>query len=285
VKEASFASYETLLHKHVLPWFGDAADISETDLQEFVLEKLDAGYSLSSVQLMVLVVRMILRFGASRGMCGEPRWHIRYPSVHNGRPLKLFSLQEQRQIVHYVQEHPSPRNLGIYFALATGLRIGELCGLQWKDIDLPAGVVHVGKTLSRIWHQGRDGPGTELVLGSPKTPSSQRDVPIPDDFEALLKTMPHPEGDDFFLTAGPKPTEPRTYRNYFNTFLDGLGLARRNFHALRHSFATRCIEAGFDAKTVSALLGHSSISTTLDLYVHPGYDKKKACVNSINFNP
>ena len=279
MKEASFATYETLLHKHIIPWFGEEESITESDLQEFVLEKLDTGYRLASVQLMVLVVRMILRSGAERGLCESLAWHVRYPSAHKGRTLKLFSMQEQIQIVRFMKEHPSPRNLGIYLALATGLRIGELCALQWKDLDLQAGTVSVSKTLSRIYSKG----SSSLVVGSPKTPSSHREVPLPDDFETLLRDEWHQEGEFFFLTGNVKPTEPRTYRNYFGTFLDGLGLARRNFHALRHSFATRCIECGFDAKTASDLLGHSSISTTLDLYAHPGFDKKKACVNSINF--
>lgn len=282
MKKASFATYETLLHTHVLPAFGEATSISEEDLQDFVLEKLDMGYSLGTVQQIVLVARMVLRHGATLGLCPKPDWCIRYPARHKGRPLKLFSMEDQRLILKTVLANPSPRSFGIYLALASGMRIGELCALKWQDIDIRAGVIRVQRTLSRVCLPGRTGLGTEIVIGTPKTPSSIREIPISDDLLILLPKMSSGlREDDYVLTASQKPTEPRAYRYFFNVFQDQLGIPRRNFHALRHSFATRCIEAGFDAKTVSVLLGHSSINTTLDLYVHPGFDKKKACVNSI----
>lgn len=283
MKEGSYATYRTLLHKHLLPSFGDCTRITEAALQDFVLEKLDYGYRLSSVQLMVIVVRMILRHGASKGLCEAPHWSVRYPSGHANRPLRLFSRQEQRTICRHIKENPSARGLGIVIALSTGMRIGELCALRWKDIDLESGVVHVRGTVSRIYRPNADGARTVLLEGSPKTPSSVRDIPLADHLSALLLSLSHGRsGADFVLTAGPRPTEPRAYRNYYNALQDALGMQRRTFHALRHTFATRCIENGFDAKTVSELLGHSSIKTTLDLYVHPGWDKKKACVNSIS---
>ena len=282
MKGATFSTYENLLHNHILPSFGEATSISEGELQDFVLEKLDQGYSLSTVQLMVLVARMVLRHGATLGLCEKVDWCIRYPSRHAGRPLKLFSTEDQRLILRAVRKDPSPRRFGIYLALATGARIGELCALKWKDVDIRMGVIRIQRTLSRVYRKGVAGGSTEIVTGSPKTPSSRREIPISDDLLKLLpKLASGRKGDEYVLTASLKPTEPRAYRNYFNSFQDQLEIPRRNFHALRHSFATRCIEAGFDAKTVSVLLGHSSINTTLDLYVHPGFDKKKACVNSI----
>lgn len=284
MKGASFSTYENLLHNHVLPAFGDATSISEETLQAFVLEKLDGGFSLSTVQLMVLIVRMVLRHGATLGLCERPSWSIKYPSqTHHRHFMKVFSLQDQSKMLVAVQTKISARKLGIFIALATGMRIGEICALQWGDIDLAAGVIHVRRSLERIYTPHGDGTRSRLVLGSTKTGSSVRDIPIADDLaNQLAKMSKGKRSNDFILTNGPKPTEPRSYRNFFNLFLDELGIPRKNFHALRHSFATRCIEAGFDPKTVSTLLGHSNISTTLDLYVHPSFDKKKACVNSIS---
>lgn len=283
MKESTFSTYEVLLHKHILPYFGEATTICKTDLQDFVLEKLDMGYSMNSVQLMALIIRTILRHGATLGLCENPDWHIRYPSAHKGKKLSVYSIEDQRLILRGVRKYLSPRSLGIYLALASGMRIGELCALQWREVDLRGGVVRVRQTLGRIYQRGEERASTKIIVGSPKTPGSVRDIPIPDDLITLLiKMAAGRNGDDFVLTACPKPTEPRAYRNYYNSFLDKLEIPRQNFHALRHSFATRCIEAGFDAKTVSSLLGHANINTTLDLYVHPGFDKKKACVNSIN---
>ena len=125
MKKASFATYEALLHTHVLPAFGDATSISEGDLQDFVLEKLDMGYSLGTVQQIVLVARMVLRHGAEKGLCEKPDWCIRYPARHAGRPLKLFSLEDQRLILRAVLENPNPRAFGIYLALASGMRMGR----------------------------------------------------------------------------------------------------------------------------------------------------------------
>lgn len=85
----------------------------------------------------------------------------------------------------------------------------------------------------------------------------------------------------FVLTNSDKPTEPRTYRNYYKRLLNQLGIPPLKFHGLRHSFATRCIESNCDYKTVSVLLGHSNISTTLNLYVHPNMDQKKKCVEQM----
>ena len=283
VKKASYSTYVNLLHKHIIPSFGGATHITAIDLQEFVLEKLDMGYSLSTVQLMVLIIRMVMRHCTTLGLCENPNWCIRYPAVHSTMPLKLFSQEDQRLILRTARKNLTTRKLGIIIAMASGMRIGELCALQWRDIDLQSGVIHVRKTLSRVYNPGRDGAGTELVIDTPKTQNSLRDIPISDTLMELLREMaPGVREDDYVLTGGSKPTEPRSYRNFFNVFLDEAGIPKRNFHALRHSFATRCIEAGFDPKTVSVLLGHSSIKTTLNLYVHPGFDKKKACVNSID---
>ena len=161
MKAGSYATYETLLHKHVLPAFSDYTDISESDLQDFVLEKLDYGYSLSSVQLMVLIIRMILRYGASKGLCETPNWSVRYPSGHTDRPLRLFGPKDQRLILRTIREKPTPRNLGIYMALATGMRIGELCALRWQDIDLRAGTVRVESTISRIYRPKSGGSSAD----------------------------------------------------------------------------------------------------------------------------
>lgn len=123
---------------------------------------------------------------------------------------------------------------------------------------------------------------TELVINTPKTKNSCREIPMNKELLAMIKPLKKVVNDDFYvLTNDEHPTEPRTYRNYYNGLMAKLNIPKLKYHGLRHSFATRCIEAGCDYKTVSVLLGHSNISTTLNLYVHPNMEQKKRCITKM----
>ena len=181
------------------------------------------------------------------------------------------------------QEHFTFKNLGIYICLSTGLRIGEICALRWQDIDTESGVISIKQTIQRIYLIEESERRTELVLDTPKTKNSIRDIPMTRDLIKLLKPLKKVVNATYFvLTNESKPTEPRTYRNYYKLFLKDLGISDLKFHGLRHSFATRCIESKCDYKTVSVLLGHSNISTTLNLYVHPNMEQKKRCIEQMS---
>ena len=162
------------------------------------------------------------------------------------------------------------------------LRFGEVCALQWDDIDVASGVIHVGKTIQRIYLVDGQEKYTELIIDKPKTKNSIRDIPMTRDLLSLIRPLKKiVRGDYYVLTNSAAPTEPRTYRTYFNKLQKELGLPKMRFHGLRHSFATRCIESKCDYKTVSVLLGHSNISTTLNLYVHPNMEQKKKCIDAM----
>lgn len=193
--------------------------------------------------------------------------------------MAIFGLSDQRKILRYIKSNISFRNLGVYIALAGGLRIGEVCGLTWDDLDAEIGIVRIRKTVQRLYHVDGDRRYTELSVGSPKSPSSVRCVPMTDDLARIVRAMKEgARGSDYVLSNGEHPLEPRTYRNYYKKLLEGLGIPYVKFHALRHSFATRCIDGNCDYKTVSSILGHSAINTTLDLYVHPNMDQKRKCI-------
>jgi len=166
--------------------------------------------------------------------------------------------------------------------LSGGLRIGEVCGLKWGDIDLEKGVIHVQRTIQRIYVIENGERRTQLLIDTPKTKNSIRCVPMSKSVLAIVKPLKKIVNDDFFLlTNDEKPTEPRTYRSFYKNFMEAIGLPVIKFHGLRHSFATRCIESKADYKTVSVLLGHSNISTTLNLYVHPNDEQKKKVINDV----
>ena len=163
------------------------------------------------------------------------------------------------------------------------MRIGEVCALQWKDIDLSKGTIAVTKTLERIYIPEGDKAHTELIFSTPKTANSNREIPISRTLMKVLRPLKNLVNSDFYvLTNEATPTEPRTYRNYYKHLMESLHLPSIKFHGLRHSFATRCIESQCDYKTVSVILGHANIATTLNLYVHPNMEQKKKCIDKMN---
>ena len=198
------------------------------------------------------------------------------------KELEVLSVANHRKILDYVQHNFTFMSLGIYISLSTGLRIGEICALKWSDINVTEGTIIVQRTIERIYVVEGEKKHTELVINTPKTVNSCREIPMSKELLAMMKPMLKVVNGDFYvLTNDVKPTEPRTYRNYYNRLMDKLDIPKLKYHGLRHSFATRCIEAGCDYKTVSVLLGHSNISTTLNLYVHPNMEQKKRCINKM----
>lgn len=172
--------------------------------------------------------------------------------------------------------------LSILLTLNSGLRLGELCALRWSDIDFSSGVISVQRTVQRLTV---DGVG-KLVIQPPKSLSSLRRIPIPADMLALLKQVRLSNSiDSFLMTGTDAPMAPRTCQYQYKLFLKDCGVHYRNFHILRHTYATRCVERGIDVKSVSEMLGHSDIKTTLNLYHHPSLAHKSQAVQNICFLP
>ena len=210
------------------------------------------------------------------------QFDIVFPTERERQDIEVLTIINQRHLMTYVKEHFTFLNLGIFICLNAGLRIGEVCALQWDDIDVTAGIIRVSKTIQRIYLVDGEEKYTELIVDKPKTKNSIREIPMTRDLLALVRPLKKiVRGDFYVLTNAANPTEPRTYRSYFNKLQSELGLPKMRFHGLRHSFATRCIESKCDYKTVSVLLGHSNISTTLNLYVHPNMEQKKKCIDTM----
>ena len=283
VKRSTFAAYTLLIENHILPSFGEMALVEEQDVQTFVFRKLNEGLSHKTIKDILIVLKMILRFGVKNQMTEYRQIDIKFPTERDKHSIDILSRSHQKQIMEYIRLHFTFKNLGIYICLSAGMRIGEICALTWDDLDVENGIIHVRKTIQRIYVIEEHRKYTEVILDTPKTKNSIRVIPMTKNLLKMIRPIKKIVNGNFYvLTNEPKPTEPRTYRNYYKQFMQSLGLPLMKFHGLRHSFATRCIESKCDYKTVSVLLGHSNISTTLNLYVHPNLEQKKRCMEQMS---
>lgn len=282
VKRSTYSAYQLLIVNHLLPAFSGTCDVTEKHVQDFVLAKLEQGLSRKSVKDILVVLKMILRYGAKHGYIEHHEIDVRFPTERERPELEVLSRDNQKRIMDHVRTHFTFMNLGIYICLCTGLRIGEVCALVWDDMDVEAEVMRISKTIQRIYVVEDGLSHTELLIDTPKSRNSIREIPIAKDLLKMLKPLKKVVNGSFYvLTNSPVPTEPRTYRNHYKRLMKQLGMPPLKFHGLRHSFATRCIEGRCDYKTVSVLLGHSNISTTLNLYVHPNMEQKKKCLEQM----
>ena len=282
VKQSTMAAYVLILETHILPTFGEDNSLPEQSVQAFVLHKIESGLSTKSVKDILIVLKMVMKFGVKKEWMTYYEWDIKYPPSSENKVLDVLSVTNHRKILNHIQSHFTFMGLGIYISLSTGLRIGEICALKWSDINVTDGILTVNRTIERIYIIEGEKKHTELVINTPKTKNSCREIPMNKELLGMLKPLKKVVNDDYYiLTNDERPTEPRTYRNYYKRVMEKLDIPKLKYHGLRHSFATRCIEVGCDYKTVSVLLGHSNISTTLNLYVHPNMEQKKRCIDKV----
>lgn len=290
VKESTMAAYLLIAENHLIPFFGgsDAEKINRKMVQRFVDERLDAGLSSKYIHDMLIVLKMIVRFVSDE--YERPvldNWKVVFPTKNTdtGHKLERYTPAEFREIVDTALNNPSSRNLAILIALCSGMRIGEICALRYEDIDLDRRVIKVSKTIERVYMvEGGERKGaTRIIIGEPKTASSRREIPIMRDIYPLVKKFAAIAKPDYYVCSlSDKYVEPRTFRNYYRRFiLEKVGLKECvKFHGLRHTFASTLIENKVDVKTVSSILGHSDISTTLNVYVHPSEETKRNAINT-----
>ena len=282
VKQSTMAVYLLSLENHLLPIFGGKMEVTEEEVQAFALDKLNHGLSQKSIKDMLIVLKMVVRFGEKQGWLNHVEWKVKFPANQSKATLPILIKAHQKKLMDYLKDNFTFPNLGILVCLSSGLRIGEVCALKWSDINMDTGLLHVNRTIERIYIVDSDKPHTEIVINTPKTKNSLREIPLSKELVRIFKPLMKVVNKDYYiLTNNTKPTEPRTYRNYFNKLLKQLDIPRLKFHGLRHSFATRCIESHCDYKTVSVLLGHADISTTLNLYVHPNEEQKRSCIDKM----
>lgn len=274
--------YYNMLTNYILPEYGNQPfnaityDFIETHCK-FLLEsggRKGNGLSPKTVNDVLAIIRNISKFAIRKGIyvaCDAASVQIR----QNIKPMRILSNAEQSQLCEHILKNPEACSIGILVCLFTGLRIGEICALRWEDISFSEQSIYIHHTLQRIQiHQGNKAK-TEVVITTPKSPCSIRKIPLPDEIAKIL-ILNQKSSSGYVLTNDDyKFIEPRTMQNKFKKILKAAGIENANFHALRHTFATRCVELGFDVKTLSEILGHATVNITMNRYVHPTYEMKK----------
>ncbi len=275
-KISTYSNYEYTCYSHLIPNFGfyKRSQINRNMIDDFTQKLLNNGLESKTVKDILIVLNQILKYVGIH-------INITMPKVKK-KKIQIFSKEEQLKFEKYLSQNLNEDSLGMYLSLYTGLRIGEICALKWKNIDLKENVIHVEKTLIRVKNYDKFIPKkTVVILDDPKSSASIRDIPIPRFCVSLLKK--YKNDDEVFLLTGTKEfIEPRSYANHFKNVMKILHMEKYHFHILRHTFATRCVENKSNIKALSEILGHSSVKITLERYVHPSFDEKVNMINHLS---
>ena len=290
VKTSTYARYRASLDLHILPYFKNrAADkVTTVAISEFANEKLKngrldkkGGLATSTVRGMLTIIKSVLGFALETKKIKSPVI-VPYPKDRDqGRGIRVLSMEEQNRLESHWTRDATARNLGAMLCLYTGIRVGELCALLWEDISIERGMITINKTMQRVKGDSGNGSKTKIEVGSPKSRSSVRSVPIPKFLADLIKERSKGRHGFFLSPENGGITEPRAMQYHFERTLKILNIPDANFHALRHTFATRCVEAGVDSKSLSDMLGHSCVSITLNRYVHSSFERKRECMRKL----
>ena len=288
LKESSYVKYRNIINNHLLPVFGIRAipDITRDDVSQFCNLLLSEEYntpalSNATVSTILCVLKNIFDYAAEVKLYATV--DLRGISIRQSQhQLRVLSVSEQQKLSGYLCENLNLNNLGLLICLYTGLRVGEICALKWGDVNFEEKSIYVRQTMQRLQCTDLGESKTKIVISNPKSDSSVRRIPMPDELFNLIAQYQFPE-DAYFLTGTSKQyVEPRNMQNKFKKAIKECGIENANFHALRHTFATRCVELGFDIKSLSEILGHSSVNITLNRYVHPSMELKQQNMNKLS---
>lgn len=284
LKASSFQKYDTVLRKYIQPQLGGCAlqELTTTRIQFFSDQLLEAGLSPKTTKDILVVLRSILKYVQHLFPSLVPPAEITYPKTPKTE-MRVLSAAETAKLMDYLQKDPDPCKFGVLLAMVTGLRIGELCALQWENILLQEGVIRVNSTMQRIKDTAETSRAkTKVVTTLPKSSNSLRQIPLTSQAAALCEAMAPGNPAAYILTGTETYMEPRTLQYRFANYTRQCGLDGVHFHTLRHTFATRCVEVGFDIKSLSEILGHASTTITLERYVHSSMEQKRSNMRKLS---
>lgn len=276
VKESTFAKYTTAIETHIKPYFGSCQPESITTelTADFVHQIIDKNkLSAKTAKDLSVLLKSILKYIAqtTKGDMIE----VAVPK-YTAKEIRVLSYEEQQRLIEFLLQDMDSCKFGVLFALTTGLRLGEVCALRTRDISLKEKTVTVRATMQRIKNIG-DGAKTKVVMTAPKSDTSARVVPLTSTaFELCRERVKKQHKNAFLLTRSEtKYIEPRVMQYHVKSYGRACNIENMHFHVLRHTFATRCVEVGFEIKSLSEVLGHSSPRITLERYVHSSLEFKR----------
>ncbi|MGN1340811.1 MAG: tyrosine-type recombinase/integrase [Oscillospiraceae bacterium] len=274
-KASTHNKYYNICKNHIIPFIGKyrLAELSASHIEDMLEQRETLSPKTKSD--ILCVVKMIISYAQQSGcpcQINLKSLAIRLPKGS----MRVLSVPEQQRLTEWLLAEQTLRSAGVLLALSTGIRIGELCALRRKDISFESGLLHIGSTMQRIQ---TDDPvkRTKVVMSEPKSACSIRDIPLSEQHIAFFSQFYEDLPKEAFLLTGEVShfTEPAALRYYFGKLTDACEFEGVHFHTLRHTFATRCVEAGVDIKTLSEILGHENVKITLDRYVHSSMDFKR----------
>ncbi len=274
-KQSTYIKYMLIYSNHLEGSFSDMEPRQITDL--LVAEKFSGSLSDSTRKSIYCVLNQILKLASRKYSILVP--NLKNPALDSCRkPVEVLTRMEQGRLLSILYQETDLFKTAILLCLYTGLRLGELCALKWTDIDLENRIVRVSGTVQRLYIEGK-ATKTGLLETSPKSEFSKREIPLSAVAADRLEAF---KNHETYVFGGKKPVEPRTMQNHFKKIIKEAGLPDKNFHILRHTFATNCVEGGTDVKSLSEILGHSDVQITLNRYVHPSMDTKRRHIDSLS---
>lgn len=285
VKGSTYIRYRNTVDNHIVPLLGKYPinKISTSLMEQFVKQKLDCGkldksggISPKMMNDIIVIIKETFKYAQSCGastICNFSGISIKRVS----HEMRVLSNSEEEKLMSVLLSETDRYKLGIFICLFTGIRIGELCALQWKNISFSDKTLKVNQTMQRLQCEDKSSvQKTKIIITEPKSYSAIRTIPLPDFLIDMM--LPFATSPNAFVLSGKcrEYVEPRTMQNRFKSYLSEGEITDANFHSLRHTFATRCVEIGFDIKTLSEILGHSSVKITLDKYVHSSLELKRS---------
>ena len=292
IKESTYARYSHLIETHIRPQLGKypLSKISTQLIEGFIETQLNSGrldktggLSAKTVTDILTIVKSTMEYARYNNLmvsCNLSKLTIK----KKDKEMRVLCQFEQDALIRVLITDMDLYKFGVLLSLYTGIRIGELCALQWEDISIVNSTLKIRKTMQRIQETNIGAASkTKVIITEPKSDCSIRDIPLPSFLvEIAGQFAGHPKA---FILSGKrgKYVEPRTMQNHFKAYIAESGIDNANFHALRHSFATRCVEVGFEIKSLSEVLGHSNVNITLNRYVHSSFELKHTNMNKLAF--
>lgn len=284
-KPSTYVKYSAILERHIKPSLGGCcpAEITSDAVEHFARELLDTRcLAPKSVKDILVILRSILKHAQKHFPGVFSELEIEYPKETRTQ-ARVLSRQEQSRFTQYLLTDMDQCKFGVLLALFTGIRIGELCALRWENISMEEKTVRITQTMQRLKDTGQaSGSKTVVHIDAPKSERSVRVIPMTEMTVRLCREMAPANDTAYVLTGTQKYMEPRTLQYRLARYTEACGLKGVHFHTLRHTFATRCVEVGFEIKTLSEILGHATTTITLERYVHASLELKRSNMTKLS---